>query len=878
MASYSETIDLRITGDAEQKAKVIEKRISKIKSIAKSLKPVPNLFDKRGNDGIVKAKEELKKLVEQYGKGTGSGNRFSNTIAGLNSQLNAFKQVLGNVNIGSDEFVQSLTASEKISRRLARAEAERLSVLNKINTANTVGRAGSVKETLDLGKVIPKSIAGLEFYQQQLQDTLRTVNIGSSDYRELAISIGTVNEQLAIAQGRGSIQGPKLPPGFNEKGRISSGGAGGGRRGGRFQDIATGAGFPLLFGGGPIQALAGGIGGAAGGLGGSIAASAVSAQIEAFVGSAAELGNALSKANPNIDVLIEAIGGLNNGTGERIKLLEELEGKEAARLAVEKELADLIGGDGVNALKEFGADSVELSNELSRFFTLVKVGMAELINSAGLFKGIAGEIERSRLLKQAQRNQDDPELAALKEESKNVQRHFNPNALAEDEEIMNRMVHRMRQLNAEKNVGEFERLKALREQLEAQEKQRELDKEQRELDKAAKQILDEKIQKHKIIQGEIHAQTALLEGQVKIFNLQAQAAQSVFAVTQARNNSELSALKLEESRLQRQLANLQRIDKFYGKQRKIINKIADNRKKQAQIEFKIEQQSIKQMVAKAQVQRQLVNFEVQKIDLQILLLRLQAEEIQDTQKKLERLVEINQQSKISAEIAKQMTISADKSLSSAKEIAKFQKLSAQHLLDGKLESIEAERVDARRAVHAASIAKSAKTAATATSSGSSVGSSFGSSVGSSFGSSAGLSLGESVSNSIRSSTTLGPAGRSTGTVSTAGPIDPEVYDKVMSMRPSGGYKHPGLMMEALDKEQAAFDTNYLRGPRGAGATSSSAEGGYTGPINIKTGPVMQQDNETYLTMGQFEEGMRDLSESIARGGRSYGSRQFQGVS
>ena len=41
---------------------------------------------------------------------------------------------------------------------------------------------------------------------------------------------------------------------------------------------------------------------------------------------------------------------------------------------------------------------------------------------------------------------------------------------------------------------------------------------------------------------------------------------------------------------------------------------------------------------------------------------------------------------------------------------------------------------------------------------------------------------------------------------------------------------------------------------------------------------MQQDNETYLTMGQFEEGMRELTESLARGGRSYGSRQFQGVS
>ena len=410
---------------------------------------------------------------------------------------------------------------------------------------------------------------------------------------------------------------------------------------------------------------------------------------------------------------------------------------------------------------------------------------------------------------------------------------------------------------------------------------------------AQKEILKEKTEQHKIAQGAIQAQTTLLEGQIQIFNLQAQAAQSVFAVTQARNKSELSALKLEESRLQRQLANLQRIDGFYNKQRNIINKIAKNRKKQAELEFKVTQQSIKQMVAKAELERQAVRFQVQKISLQIELLWLQAEEIEDTQKKIESLARINQQAKISVEIAKQMTISADKSLASAKEIAKFQQLSAQHLLDGKLESIEAERVDARRAVHAAAIARDSKAAASATSSGSSSGSS---SVG-------------SVSDAVNKATTLGPAGRTTQTMSTAGPIDPEVYKKVIDRAPVGGFRNPADLVTALDKamgyygngghvsgaqiamigekgpeyvvpekKAAAFATNYLMGARGAGAIPRYAEGGYTGSINIQTGPVMQQDNQTYLTIGQFEEGMRELTESLARGGRSYGSRQFQGIS
>jgi hypothetical protein len=240
-----------------------------------------------------------------------------------------------------------------------------------------------------------------------------------------------------------------------------------------------------------------------------------------------------------------------------------------------------------------------------------------------------------------------------------------------------------------------------------------------------------------------------------------------------------------------------------------------------------------------------------------------------------------------------MTISADKSLASAREIAKYQLQSAEYLRDGKLESIEAERVDARRAVHAAAIARSAKAASSATSSGSSSGSG-----------SAG-----SVSDAVNKATTLGPAGRTTQTMSTAGPISDEVKKQVLSRAPVGGYRNPADLVDALnkgmgyygngghvsgaqiamigekgpeyvvpEKKAAAFATNYLMGARGAGAIPRYAEGGYTGSINIQTGPVMQQDNQTYLTIGQFEEGMRELTESLARGGRSYGSRQFQGIS
>ena len=75
-----------------------------------------------------------------------------------------------------------------------------------------------------------------------------------------------------------------------------------------------------------------------------------------------------------------------------------------------------------------------------------------------------------------------------------------------------------------------------------------------------------------------------------------------------------------------------------------------------------------------------------------------------------------------------------------------------------------------------------------------------------------------------------------------------------------------------------FARNILAGVRGPGAIPAYAEGGYVGPVNITTGPVMQQGGTNYVTMAQFEAGIRDVASAVTRGGRSYGSRRFTGIS
>ena len=75
-----------------------------------------------------------------------------------------------------------------------------------------------------------------------------------------------------------------------------------------------------------------------------------------------------------------------------------------------------------------------------------------------------------------------------------------------------------------------------------------------------------------------------------------------------------------------------------------------------------------------------------------------------------------------------------------------------------------------------------------------------------------------------------------------------------------------------------FAKNILAGVRGPGAIPAYAEGGYVGPVNITTGPVMQQNGTNFVTMAQFEAGIRDVASAVARNGRSYGSRRFTGIS
>ena len=179
----------------------------------------------------------------------------------------------------------------------------------------------------------------------------------------------------------------------------------------------------MLFGQGPIGALAGfaggfagtKIGGQMGGFAGGLVATGILQQLTTAIKGLNDLGKALDPKTLNIDAVSKSFGLLGTDTERYLKLVEQTEGKQAAyNLAVE-ETTKLVGQDGVEALQAFADSSQNLTNELSKFFTRLGSEIAKLFNRGGgnddLSKPILG-FERSNLLAQAKNVTDDAEIIA----------------------------------------------------------------------------------------------------------------------------------------------------------------------------------------------------------------------------------------------------------------------------------------------------------------------------------------------------------------------------------------------------------------------------------------------------------------------------------
>lgn len=149
------------------------------------------------------------------------------------------------------------------------------------------------------------------------------------------------------------VQGPKLPPRATGRPRTA---------GQTFENLALGAGFPLLFGGGPGQVIGGLLGSFVGpGFGGQILGSALGGQLEQLGVAATEAGKALQKPIDNFGT-IEQRALLASSSQERyVKQLIDAGQYIEATAAIQKRYNEVIGTQGSKDLLQLAKSSDLLS-------------------------------------------------------------------------------------------------------------------------------------------------------------------------------------------------------------------------------------------------------------------------------------------------------------------------------------------------------------------------------------------------------------------------------------------------------------------------------------------------------------------------------------
>ena len=242
--------------------------------------------------------------------------------------------------------------------------------------------------------------------EKRIKKIQGNVNVGQSpEIKALQLENKELKEKIELLKQEGRLQDQNLKKRRRED-------AGRTRRGRRIQQSALiGGGFPLLFGGGPLQALAGGLGGGfgeaispGGGFAGSIAATAALSSIQKATDNIAKLGQAMNPLTMDLQRLTQSMGMVGTPAEKYLKVLEQTQGKQAAFNESMKRMRGIIGEEGVRELQKFGETMRALTNNLAEFFTKLSAGFAKVFNRFAQDPGSA--IGRVNILSRAEKSTD----------------------------------------------------------------------------------------------------------------------------------------------------------------------------------------------------------------------------------------------------------------------------------------------------------------------------------------------------------------------------------------------------------------------------------------------------------------------------------------
>ena len=398
MADYGINIGVNVQSGSLTK---LTQQLKELRAIEKDLIDIQKsetVSQKKVSDARRAAKDEInanKKAAldaaKAFNEQTGILTKGTAALREQEKQFRAYRAGAKKAKDGWTTFTQAIVKTNfsaafgelKALNREAKATAEAFNLMARGGGGVSVARGASIQDLLAFEPA--NTTNALNAYGNALENVLVDVDRGSEMFRELAARIAEVNRQLndtSMMKGIPTTMykepiGPKQGPGFFGRMRQST----------RFRDIATGGGFPLLFGGGPLQALAGGIGGGAAGLGGAIAASAIASQVEAFAVSAAQAGQALQSTGGALEFVREkSLFSSKEAASLAAELEEQGKVQELATLLTD-ELTEVIGTSGLIALQDLGATTDETTKLWNQLTTQLQIlisgplnGFLELVN------------------------------------------------------------------------------------------------------------------------------------------------------------------------------------------------------------------------------------------------------------------------------------------------------------------------------------------------------------------------------------------------------------------------------------------------------------------------------------------------------------------
>ena len=170
-----------------------------------------------------------------------------------------------------------------------------------------------------------------------------------------------------------------------------------------FTSGAISGAFPLLFGQGPIGGAAGfaggflgtKIGGQMGGFAGGLIATSVLQQLTTLRDNITQLADAFDVETFNLDKIINSLGLLGSEEAKRLRMIEELRGREAALNEATMELTRTIGEDGVASLREFSDMTKTMGNNLRRAMTKMMSAITSSVMNSPIGKFFQNRAQKS---------------------------------------------------------------------------------------------------------------------------------------------------------------------------------------------------------------------------------------------------------------------------------------------------------------------------------------------------------------------------------------------------------------------------------------------------------------------------------------------------